>query len=192
MAQRVFVDSNVLASRTLRDWLFLLRNETGMMFQVHTTFDVLIEAVRVFRRRHPDADGRATKDLFDHLQNNVDEVLGDFPGNVDFDGADRHDLHVHAATLACRADKLLTANTRDFPESDDLPYEVYAPDDFFLLVDDSAPSRVMSVTRTQAQYWQRRRDMGHTVKALDDALIDAGCIAFAERVHKHLRTLSGV
>ena len=169
----------------------MLRIETGNMFQVHTTFDVLLETVRVFRRRHPNADGRRPKELFDRLSNNVDEVLGDFPGDVDFDGSDGNDLHVHAATVACRADKLLTSNGGDFGDPNLLDYEIYTPDDFFVLVDNSAPYHVRQVTRDQVDYWQKRRDAGEGVKPLHVALIDAGCSKFAERVQRHVLALSG-
>jgi len=128
VTQRIFVDSNVLASRTIRDWLFLL-----------------------------------------HID----------------------DHHVHAATLASRADKLLTSNDRDFPESDDLPYEIYTPDELLVLIDDSAPYHVRSVTREQIDYWQKRRDEGDAVKQLDEALRDADCPAFAERVRAHVIALAG-
>lgn len=192
MVQRIFVDSNVLASRTLRDWLFQLRNETDTMFQVHTTFDVLVETVRVFRRRNPTADGRRSRELFDLLMANVDEVLGDFAGDVAFDGPDGDDLHIHAAAVACRADKLLTLNISHFPVSDTVPYEVYPPDDFFLLVDASAPFAVMRVTRQQNAYWEGRRSAGQSVKPLETALVAAGCPEFAARVNAHLRMLSGL
>lgn len=43
MMQRVFVDANVLYSRTLRDWTFLFRGSTDGMFQLHSTEDVFAE-----------------------------------------------------------------------------------------------------------------------------------------------------
>lgn len=162
------------------------------MFQVHTNFDILIETVASFRRRNPEAIGRASQDLFDLLVRNVDEVLGDYPTGVAFDGTDPGDIHVHAAAIEGMADKLLTMNTKHFPQSDDLPYEVYHPDDFFILVGDSAPATVRAVTRKQNQYWQARRANGDTVKGLGQALADAGCPKFAAQVNAHLRALSGV
>jgi len=191
VTQRIFVDSNVLASRTLRDWLFLLRGETYRMFQLHTSFDVLIETVRVTRRRYPTADGKLTMDLFYRLEDLLDEVLGDYDGSVEFAGPDVDDHHVHAAALSSRADKILTANDRHFPAADDLPYEVYTPDEFLVLVDDSAPHHVRSVTRQQIAYWQARRSEGSQVKSLDQALADAGCAEFGERVLRHVKALTG-
>jgi hypothetical protein len=187
---RVFVDANVLASRTLRDWLFLLRNETAGMFQLHSTFDVLVEAVRAWRRAHPTAPGGRTRELFDLLDRNLDEVLGDYVVDVTFEG-DRGDLHVHAAAADTGAHILVTNNVRDFGDPDALPYELCTPDAFFCLIDDGAAAYVREVTRTQVAYWASRRDKQKAI-GLDQALVDAGCPEFAVRVQKHLRTLSGV
>ncbi|MCH5643313.1 hypothetical protein [Gordonia sp. ABSL49_1] len=53
-ATRVFVDENVLWPKTLRDWLFLLRNATGgEMFTVCSTEDVVAEAIYTLRRKKP-------------------------------------------------------------------------------------------------------------------------------------------
>ena len=49
---RVFVDSNILGSRTLYDWLFMLRNQSKM-FSLSVTPDVLDETHCVWRRKHP-------------------------------------------------------------------------------------------------------------------------------------------
>lgn len=191
MPNRAFVDSNILASRTLRDWLFLLRNAVPGMFELYSSLDVLAEVVRVVRRTHPDAGGDLTAALSEHLQSNLNDVLTRYPGAPNFAGADPHDQHVHAAALACNASYLLTDNPNDFGDPDLLPYEIYTADEFLCLVDDGAPNHVRDVTRTQNKYWQKRRAGGATVKALDGALVDAGCPDFASRIRGHLRTLAG-
>lgn len=191
MLQRVFVDSNVLASRTLRDWLFLLRNETDGMFQVHATLDILVEAHRAWRRRNHKASGAEATALFERIQRNLDELVGDFDGGIDFEGSDVHDTHVHAAAVASGADLLLTDNPTDFVDTDLLPYELYRADEFFCLVDDGAPAAVRRVAMAQITYWQGIAASGVPTKRLDEALVDAGCPDFAKRVTAHLATLSG-
>lgn len=191
MPSRVFVDSNVLSSRTLRDWLFLLRNAVPGMFELYSSLDVLAETVRVVRRRLPEAGGDLTANLSELLQDNLNHVLTRYPPVLDFPGSDRDDQHVHAAAIACDAVYLLTDNPTDFGEPDALPYELYTADDFFCLVDDGASNHVLGVTRTQNQYWQNRRAAGQQTKSLDAALLDAGCPDFADRVQGHLRTLAG-
>lgn len=108
MLQRVFVDANVLASRTCRDWLFLLREENDGMYQLHVTPDVLAETVRVMRRNNPRLPGGVVTDLLAKVERCVDEVVADFPPDVPFSGADAGDYHVHAAAVASRADLILT------------------------------------------------------------------------------------
>lgn len=187
---RVFVDADVFVSRTTRDWLFMLRLKTRM-FQLHTTPDVIAETLSSWRNINPTANGKRIPELGKKIEDNVDEVLGDFPGNVDFRGNDVGDLHVKAAADHTRADILLTGNTKDFGDPDFLSYDLYTPDEFFCLVDDSSPSLVRAVTREQALYWQAEKDKGYTVKGLVEMLRAASCPNFARRVQGHLVFLSG-
>ena len=59
---------------------------------------------------------------------------------------DPKDAHVHGAAVAGQADILLTMNVRDFlideGAREELPYEIYTPDEFFMLVWHSAPDLV--------------------------------------------------
>lgn len=58
---RVFVDANVLYSRTLRDWLFLMALETSPPpYGVYWSEDVLAEVVHNLRKSHPDWDAAQT------------------------------------------------------------------------------------------------------------------------------------
>ncbi|WP_293954136.1 hypothetical protein [uncultured Corynebacterium sp.] len=81
MAQRVFVDANILFSKTLMDWLFLLRNANEGMFQVHTTEDVIAEVISNFRKRTPRRQGCQTKRRSDLIRVSLDEIVPDFPDN---------------------------------------------------------------------------------------------------------------
>ncbi|WIE74103.1 PIN domain-containing protein [Curtobacterium sp. MCJR17_020] len=187
MVQRVFVDANVFVSRTLRDWICLLRAEIPAMFQLHTTEDVLAEALYTLRRHMRDADGAVTVHIREAILASIDEVLQDFDGSVAYSGSDADDRHVHAAAVGCQADVLLTED-QGFTEDDRAPYEVYTCDDFFCLVDDAVPDRVRSVALKQLKYWNSQPQR----KSLKQALIDAGCPDFAVRVEGHLRVASGV
>ena len=188
MLQRVFVDANVLCSRTLRDWTCLLRLRTDGMFQLHTTEDVLAETVRTLRRKYPELPGGAVTRLRAAVLGAIDELVEDFDATVPYAGQDPDDRHVHAAAEACRAHVLLTED-QGFTPTDAANYEVYRCDDFFLLVDDSAPGAVRDVVRQQAHYWSARPEAKR--RGLADALRDAGCPQFAARVESHLRVLAG-
>lgn len=190
MAIGVLVDANVLYSRTLRDWLFLLRNHAnGDLYTVHTTEDILAEVIYSIRRNNPDAPGSLTSRVRDRIVDSLDTIVKDFVVDGSYPGDDPDDAHVHAAAVACGAEKLVTADD-DFsvvPGDIDLqlPYEVHTPDSFFTLVDDSLPAVVRAATADQHGYWQNRPG----AKTLDDALQDAQCPTFAARVSVHLEAL---
>ncbi|MFD1716175.1 PIN domain-containing protein [Amnibacterium flavum] len=185
--QRVFVDANVLYSRTLRDWLFMLRNEIEGMFQLHTSRDVIVEVLYQLRRNHQDMDGGVIVNLHDKITAAVDEILDDFDASISYTGEDPNDRHVHAAAVACAAQILLTEDA-GLTSDDETTYEVWNCDDFFVLIDDSAGWFVERVVRDQHRYWSARPGRP---KSIVKALEDARCPQFAKRVAKHLRTLSG-
>ena len=177
----VFVDSNVLYSRTLRDWLGLIYLEEPQPYAVFWTEDVVAEFLYHLRRDHPTWGGRRISSIRDHF-------CGTFENGrvADFDTTtlvlpDPDDVHVHSAAVACDADILLTANVKDFPG--DLPYDVMTADEFFVLVDDSAPMAVHGATKRQAAYWGRKPGGAD----LPRGLTAAGCPRFADRVLDHLR-----
>lgn len=186
----MFVDSNVLGSRTLYDWLFILRMHSEM-FSLTVTPDVLDEGHRVWRRKHPSVGGGARKSREQRFRENFDEILEDWAGGDAPNLADPHDQHVHNAAVYCQADILLTINIKDFGDPVLLPYDLYTPDEFFCLVGRSAPYVVREATRFQNEYWQGRRDRGDKVKGLAEALTGAKCPEFAMIAAEHLRMLTG-
>lgn len=187
MIQRIFVDANILVSRTLMDWLFMLRQETGGgMFSIITSEDVLAEVEYRLRRINPEAPGRMIVQRRARIVQFVDEVLEDFDATATYSGADPNDRHVHAAALASNAHILLT-DDNGFSTDDSVSYELYSADNFFVLIDDSAPTCVQHVTAEQRAYWSSRGG-----RSVVDALRAAGCEQFANRVNQHFRTLAGV
>jgi hypothetical protein len=159
------------------------------MYQLHTTQDVMAEVLYRKRRKYPEASGKVMTDIHDSLESNIDEILGDFDATVPYEGTDPNDLHVHAAAVSCGARILLTADG-GFEPSDSTPYEVYSCDDFFLLVNDSAPRTVQRVIVQQSKYWaDRAKNTGEPSKTLAQALRDAGCPEFATVVEGHQRTM---
>lgn len=191
-ATRVFVDANVFRSKTLRDWLFLLRNESNM-FTVCSTVDVIAEVIYSLRREKPGAPGALTRNVHDAITSSLDYRIEDFPeGSPGYLGSDRHDAHVHTAAVAgdvqmvLTADKGFTQVPRD--QLDLLPYEVYRPDDFFVLVDKSSPQSVRKVTADQLAYWCQRKPHGGV--NLVEALERAGCPQFALRIQERLQEIS--
>lgn len=188
MTQRVFVDANVLASRTILDWLFFLRIENEGMFQLHATEDVLAETVRVLRRKHPRLPGAAITDRRHKIEKCLDEVIDNFSDSETFSGKDEGDYHVHAAAIAAQAQLLLTDNDPEDITStpDNEPYEIITSDEFFMLVTDSNPQCVVPITKEQLSYWNSKP----TGKPLDEALRRARCPEFAKRIREALQHIA--
>lgn len=183
----VFVDANVWFSRTLRDWFGMLYTvpETPP-FVVHWTEDVLAELIYHLRRRRPDWSGAHVTRIRDLLAGTFEVGrVDDFTVDETYRGKDPHDAHVHAAAVACGADVLVTLDARDFVwDENTSPYELMFPDDFLILVDDSAPGLVAEVVTRMCAYWVGRDGEAD----LPGRLTAAGCPNFAERVLAHLRS----
>lgn len=185
---RVFLDSNVIFSRTLRDWFGLLTTtgEGAPPFQVYWSDDVIAEAMYHVRRENPAWEGGQIASIGEKIRAMwADGRVRDFVVDDSYAGQDPHDAHVHAAAVACRAHYLVTRNVGDFrtDDTDALPYEVYHPDEFFLLVDDVAPALVAHCVQQQIAYWSGRQDDVDVVGALNRN----DCPEFASRVLSHLR-----
>lgn len=189
MPQRVFVDANVLYSKTCRDWLFLLRQDNEGMFQLHTTREVIVEVLANRRKQHPRAGSTLLETLLTQIECCMDELIESFPENFDFTGKDVHDYHVHAAAVASDADILLTDNNpEDFTADPDAePYEIYSSDDFFMLVTNSNPDCTLTATEKQQAYWSDKAGS----LPIDEALKLAGCPKFADRVSDCLAAIHG-
>lgn len=189
MTQRVFVDANVLYSKTQMDWLFLLRIHTENMFQVTCTEDVLAEVLRNLRKNHPRWSGSSIHNRCGLMRKVIDEVLPDFPGDLQFSGIDPDDYHVHAATVSAQADYLVTNNDPDHfsqqPENEQ--YEILHPDSFFTLVVNSSPPQILTtvIDQQRAHWANHSRNM-----QLDEALRNAGCPNFANLVRQRLKSMA--
>lgn len=180
MTQRVFVDANVLSSPTLYNWLFMLQLEAEGMFQTHTSEDVIMEAGNALRNKRPEAPSKLIKDFLKKVRTYT-EIVDPYPGGRVSWISDPGDWHVHHAATCSGADSLLT-NDSDLTASDETNYEVYKSDDFFMLINNSAPHATYNVTLKQAAYWAKRDG-----RQLPDVLKAAGCPMFATVVGGYLR-----
>ena len=174
MPHRVFVDADVLASRTPYEWLVLLRDETDA-FQLHSSPAVVADAVRLWRSRDPSTRAAAVPRRLALLTASLDEVVGGGDTDAEPGVGGRAGGSAVADALTTGAHVLLSATARAGEDGDRLPFEICTPDEFLCLTDDAAPAAVREVTRHRA------------AEPLEDALAAAGCPAFAERVASHLR-----
>lgn len=163
---------------------------SGGLYELAWTEDILAETIARIRATKPNFDGGSMT----RIRDKITEILSngrisDFVIDDSFPGEDPKDRHVHAAAITGQVDYLITADggfTSPSINLDELPYEVHTPDEFFLLVDDSAPRHVRAVTQKQKEHWKARPE----AKTLPDALRDAGCHGFAERVCTHLADIA--
>lgn len=161
------------------------------MFQLYTSEDVIAETLSKLRDNNPRWDGGQTTRIRAAIIEVFDELVDDFDGKIDYSGSDPHDFHVHAAAIAANAEILLTCDggLLNQPNADVLNYEAFHPDDFFVLVNDSAPLDVRAATMEQLNYQVQRN--GERNSRIVDSLIGAGCPKFAEVVRMHFIDLSG-
>ncbi len=141
-----FLDANVLYSRTLCDWIFMLRREQPGLFLVCSSADAVEEAMYRLRRRLPNAAGGLMEHKRELLRANLDELVTDFPGAPEFAGDDADDAHIHAAATHINARYLVT-NDDGFSRlaSDDAEYEARTADAFLCLVAENAPFATQAV-----------------------------------------------
>lgn len=187
-ATRVLPDANVLFPRTLRDWLLLLRNYTsGEMFQLYYTEDIIAEAIARIRDRKPELDGGAITWIADELRKAMTRLDNFTIDQESYPGPDEGDLHVHSAAHCNKINKLVTLDKGflDLSEDqkDELHYDIFTPDDFFTLIQDSSPETVRLVTQDQFQHWSRKCGVRPD---LPQRLRDSKCPQFATAVEQHV------
>lgn len=161
------------------------------MFLLYTSEDVIAETLSKLRDNNPRWDGGQTRRIREAIVEVFDEIVEDFDGSVEYQGADPNDLHVHAAAISVIADILLTCDQGllNQPNADELSYEAFHPDDFFVLVHDSAPLNVRDATMKQLRYFVEKN--GERNSKVVDSLVLAQCPAFADVVRVHLMDLAG-
>lgn len=183
----VLVDANILYSRTLRDWIALLQVEVPSLFNVTWTEDIMAETLYHLRKKHP----MWSEQQVGGIRRNLEKAFagGQIVGyQIDrtLEYPDIGDAHIHAAAIHGAVDIVVTANGKDLPYSEDLPYEIYHPDDFLLLVDDAAPQAVRAVTEKQLRHFHGQPSGSDGVD-LPARLVSADAPKFAGRVRQHLQ-----
>lgn len=136
--ERVFVDANILYSRTIRDWLFALSTSKIQMFDLFSSEDVFAEVVYHYRRSNPKRSGDEVNGLVNQIRELV-HVVDHYDcerAQADYMGADPNDLHLHAAAVDNDCSVLLTNDRKlhaslDESQLDGLPYSVCTADDFW-------------------------------------------------------------
>ncbi|GAA2517816.1 PIN domain-containing protein [Rarobacter incanus] len=176
---KVLPDANTLFSRTLRDWIFLVRLEaSSSMYTLHSTEDILTEFIHAYRKAYPAASGETIRGQRARIVTTIDSMIEQYSVDGSYTGNDVHDQHVHAAACAGNVDIVISSDIDLLSTNDDQDaYEVQHPDTFLCLVADSSPRLVKNVAIKQLMYWET-----HGGERMVPSLQSAGCPKFAEKV----------
>lgn len=195
--ERVFVDANILYSRTIRDWLFALSTSKIQMFDLFSSEDVFAEVVYHYRRSNPKRSGDEVNGLVNQIRELV-HVVDHYDcerAQADYMGADPNDLHLHAAAVDNDCSVLLTNDRKlyaslDESQLDGLPYSVCTADDFFCDLAESSAVLLDQAVTCELQYWSKKCPDG--VPDFADRLTRAECPRFAYLVKRALMRKSGL
>ncbi|EMY35213.1 hypothetical protein D477_005591 [Arthrobacter crystallopoietes BAB-32] len=184
-ATRIFLDANVLFSRTLRDWFSLISLNAGIEgISLHWSEDVMSEYQYHIRRKHPGWSEQQIGGWRRRLTESFPDamIIGYEIDPGLLESNDKFDAHVLAAAAHGSVDYLVTANYSDFePFSERFEFEIFSPDEMLCLINERRPDAVRAATKRQLSYWAGRPSS----KSLTHALVDAGAPAFAH----HVKTL---
>lgn len=181
---RVFLDANVLASKTLRDWILKLSLEAPFLLALFSSAEVLVETRRVFMRRNPEVAPEVVARLIELISSVLSDVVYVKKPLTGVEAVNPGDVHVHWGAIRAEATHLVTSNLRDFPGAGVAPYLAISPDAFLMTILETSPASVEIVARDERSYWSAQADPALRVKSLGQALRDAGCPAFAEEVER--------
>ncbi|MBY8874083.1 PIN domain-containing protein [Micromonospora sp. PLK6-60] len=189
-APLVFLDANVLFSRTLRDWISLLALDSDCtVFDLRYSEDVLAEWMYRLRRKRPEhseqAIGGQRRRFVQAFPDGL--VTGYTPQDVPCP-PDPDDRHVLAAAVHGGVHFLVTDDRRAFPpECTQEMLSVLTGDEFLNWVADRSMVLVRSVLARQTDYYRRSlvaqdRDAVELIAHLRKA----GALRFAQRLEDQL------
>lgn len=180
MKVRVFLDANVIASKTLRDWLFKLSLLNPGVLSLCSSDIVLEEALRTFAKRNPAVNPEIVDGLLERIRAMFDHVVAGEGSEEPVGGISKKDVPVHHAALRAEATHLTTSNLRDFQPHKPIPYLLCSPDELLVTLSFLDPNGVKEVAESEATYWAGRKNIEPSVQSVPDALSDAGAQHFSQ------------
>lgn len=165
----------------------LLRLAEEQLYRPIWSGRILDEATDAISTIHPDIELSALKRRVAYMNETFPGACIDDFGQIEagLRLPDPDDRHVVAAALRARADAIVTANLRDFPDDAmrQFDLEVNSPDDFLLSQLDMRSAVVLEVLDAQAAATR------HPRRSVDDvltALAKAGVPNFVDEVRARL------
>ena len=166
----VLLDTNILMSRTLRDWILILALESKYeFFQPYVSSGILDEFGYQMRRRDPTLDDGALETWKKQILSSTQGFISGFQVPLIPGYPDKDDLHVHAAAdhggmhvLITHDKKLLNFATT--PEGQNVQkYETMSADDFLVQLTEYAPKSLFA----QAYIYQMKYALSLGCKNID-------------------------
>lgn len=188
-ASFIFLDANVLYSRTQRDWFCLISLESGLDgMAVCWSEDVLTEWLYHRRKKNPQLSDAEIGGLRRRLESSFPQAtISGYSIDPMLLTGDPYDAHVLAASAHASVDYLVTNNISDFDEhAESFEFEIYTPDDMLCLIAERRPNTVLKTAKRQLDYWNQKPNS----MPLPDALVAAGVPNFAEHVRKIIQQIA--
>jgi predicted nucleic acid-binding protein len=186
----VFVDANIIWSKSLLDWVNLCSLQKNPPYHVRWSEDVLAEVHYAWRRQNPGAPERSIGVPLERFQvlHPVGQVTGYNPEDYPRPATDEHDWHVVAAAAHARCDVLLTNDARAFtPDCIQGRFRVETADEFFLMILRRRPEIISAVFTYQYDFY--RNLYGRSPEFLLGRLEKAGATQFAKEIPRALPQL---
>ena len=184
----VVFDACVLYPALLRN--VLLQLAATELFRARWTEAIHDEWMRSLRDDKPDISADKINSLRQMIDGSVPDciVTGYEPLMKGLALPDANDCHVLAAAIRCRAEVIVTANLRDFPEDVLAPLGVRAehPDEFVLHLIDLAPATVCVAIKAVRS---RLRKPPSTADELLDRLAEHGLVGSASKLREFAQML---
>ena len=180
MAIVAFLDSNVLASKTQRDWFFKISLHKPAIIRLVTSTKVLEEAMRAFHKRNPSVTHNTLETFRERMEGVFSDVVESPLGNDAIDGVHPGDWHVHSSVINSAASVLVSNNTRHF--SRQYSYALATPDDMLCSLFHAHPDILIRVAQHEARYWGEQARLGRPAQSITDALKRSGCQRFSALV----------
>jgi predicted nucleic acid-binding protein len=145
------IDARVLFPALLRD--ILLRAAEADLYHVHWSQEILDEVTRNLVRQSKMSQSQA-QHLSSEMNKAFPEAIVEVPSSlVSAMDNDLKDRHVLAAAVVAKAQVIITANLKHFPEEALRAWEIEAqhPDTFLVNLFDLAPKKMIKVVQLSAQ-----------------------------------------
>ena len=186
----VLLDTNILMSKTLRDWILLLAVKSEYeFFTPHVSSGIMDEFGYHVRRASPAISDVVLENWKQQIIRSCISCISGFPVEAPVSFPDTDDLHVHAAAQHGAMHALVTDDRKllDYASTEEAQniqnYETLSADDFLMQLTEYAhPSLFAEVYLFQESY---ARSKGFTEIDIPRALERAGAGQFA----RYLRTV---